>query len=344
MKILVAAGHRYPARTGAMASDRIADCLAKGLAELGHRVIYKLELGASEPLPADIELVYDRQYDVDVMCLGDCLHLDSQETRGIPWVTTFHSPRKKDQALPYIRDNWIFVSKTHAQSYGRNRYVTNGIDPSEFVFSETKDDYFLFVVANLSDLKLKGFEIARSLVRECGIKLIVAGAPPEGESEEHYIQWFKNDGILYIGHVSGNRKAELFAGAKCLLFPTQANETFGLVVAEALMSGTPVISSNNGACPEIIIPEAGIICATMDDYKSALENIDRISPLACRTVALERFHYLRMARDYVIEFEKEIASRPTGRVQWVELDRRGHHFNVGVPRRPNQEPASEKVP
>jgi Glycosyl transferases group 1 len=334
MKILMAAGHRYPARTGAMASDRVADYLAKGLAELGHQIIYKLGLGASEPLPANIELVNERRYDVDVMCLQDHGSPDSQESRGIPWVRTFHSPRKpNDKIIPYIRDNWIFVSASHARSFGRNRYVTNGIDPSEFVFSETKDDYFLFVVADLSDLELKGFEIARCLVRQRGIKLIVAGAVPYGESAESYIQMFKNEGIEYVGHVSGERKAELFAGAKCLLFPTQANETFGLVVAEALMSGTPVISSNKGACPEIIMPEVGIICETIDDYKSAVENIDRISPLACRIIALERYHYLRMARDYVVEFEKEIAIRSARRsmAKWVELDRGGYRFSVGVP-------------
>jgi hypothetical protein len=339
MKILMAAGHRYPARTGAKASDRIADYLAKGLAELGHRVIYKLELGASEPLPENIELVNERRYDVDVMCLQDYGSPDSQETRGIPWVTTFHSPRKpNDKIITYIRDNWIFVSATHARSYGRNRYVTNGIDPSELLFSETKDDYFLFVVADLSDLELKGFEIARCLVRQCGIKLIVAGAAPYGESAESYIQMFKNEGIVYVGHVSGERKAELFAGAKCLLFPTQANETFGLVAAEALMSGTPVISSRNGACPEVIMPEVGIVCATLDDYVSAVENIDRISPQACRTFALERYHYLRMARDYLVEFEKELAltsaresrAQSRRRSRWVELDRGGYRFTVGI--------------
>jgi hypothetical protein len=333
MKILMAAGHCYPARTGAMASDRVADCLAKGLAELGHQVIYKLELGASEPLPAGIELVYERQYDVDVMCLQDACTLDSQETHGIPWVRTFHSARcANDWRLPYIRDNWIFVSRAHARSYGRSRYVTNGIDPSEFVFSETKSDYFLFAIADLADLDLKGFEIARTLVRKCGIKLVVAGAPPAGESAEPYIQMFKSEGIAYAGHVSGQRKAELFSDAKCLLFPTQANETFGLVVAEALMSGTPVIASNNGACPEIIIPEVGIVCATLEDYKAAVEDIGRISSLTCRTVALERYHYLRMARDYVVEFEKEITRWPTEELfaQCVELDKAGYHFRVGV--------------
>jgi glycosyltransferase involved in cell wall biosynthesis len=100
------------------------------------------------------------------------------------------------------------------------------------------------------------------------------------------------------------------------------------------MSGTPVISSDRGACPEIITPEVGIICTTMDDYRAAVENINRISPLACRTVALERYHYLRMARDYILEFEKEMALRSTQETiaQWVEIDRGGNRLAVGIRR------------
>jgi glycosyltransferase involved in cell wall biosynthesis len=301
------AGHRYPARNGGMASDRLADLAAKGFAELGHQVLYQLHDGASEPLPDGVELVSERRYDVDVMYLQ---RWQSAETRGVPWVLTYHAPRKaNDPVLPQVWDNWIFVSETHARSFGRNRYVINGIDPSEFIYSDTKEDYFLFAVADLADLEVKGYEIARSLIRECGIKVIVAGALPSGQSPEHYIQMFKNDGVAYSGFVSRKRKAELFARAKCLLFPTQQDEAFGLVVAEAMVSGTPVISSYNGACPQIVTPGVGFVCATFDEYKSAVRNIDRISPLNCRTVALERYHYLRMARDYIFEFEKEIALR-----------------------------------
>jgi glycosyltransferase involved in cell wall biosynthesis len=319
-----------------MASDRLADLAAKGFAELGHQVLYELYGGASEPLPDGVELVSERRYDVDVMYLQ---RWQSPETRGVPWVVTYHSPRKtNDKILPHIRDNWIFVSETHARSFGRNRYVTNGIDPGEFIYSEKKEDYFLFAVADLADLELKGFEIARFLVRECGIKVVVAGAPPSGESRD-YIQMFKNQGVAYAGYVSGERKAKLFAKAKCLLFPTQQNESFGLVVAEALVSGTPVICSYNGACPQIVTPSVGFVCATFDEYKSAVRNIDRISPLTCRTVALERFHYLRMARDYIGEFEKEIAlwSTQEGRAaslipsRCVQVERDGFHFTVWIP-------------
>ena len=307
MKIYMGAGHRYPARNGGLPSDRIADLVAKGFVELGHQVFYELHGGASEPLPDGIELVRERRYDVDVMYLQPW---QSPETRGIPWVVTYHAPRKEnDMILSHIRDNWVFVSESHAHSFGRNRYVTNGIDPSEYVFLDTKEDYFLFAVANLQDLEVKGFEIAKFLVRECGIKVAVAGALPSDESSDRYIQMFNDLGAEYVGYVSGLRKAELFAKAKCLLFPTQQNEPFGLVVAESLISGTPVICSNNGACAHIVTPDLGFVCGTRADYIFAVRNIDQISRLTCRVAALERFHYLRMARDYIREFEKEIALR-----------------------------------
>jgi glycosyltransferase involved in cell wall biosynthesis len=335
MKILIASGHRYPARDGGTASDRIADCLAKGMAELGHRVIYKLEAGAASPLPEGVEFVRKRRYDVNAMVLQDYSPWDSPETRGVPWVRPYHSPRKpRDKIWWHIRRNWIFVSKAHAASFYRHRYVINGIDPDELIFSEAKGDYFLFVVANLANLQLKGFEVARSLVRACGLKLVVAGGFARQKPARELLETFARDGITYVGHVSGEKKAELFAGARALLFPTRANETFGLVVAEALMSGTPVICSDRGACPELVPPEAGFVCSNFSDYIRAVENAGRISPLACRLLALERYHYLRMAGDYVTELEKEIAlwsSVPTRNARrWVNLDLGPTRFAVGI--------------
>jgi glycosyltransferase involved in cell wall biosynthesis len=335
MKILIASGHRYPARDGGTASDRIADCLAKGLAELGHRVVYKLEGGAASPLPEGVELVRKRRYDVDAMVLQDYSPWDSPETRGIPWVRPYHSPCKpRDGIWRHIRRNWIFVSKAHASSFYRRRYVTNGIDPRELIYSETKGDYFLFVVANLATLQLKGFEVARALVRACGLKLVVAGGFADRKPARELLEMFAREGIAYAGHVSGERKAELFAGARALLFPTQANETFGLVVAEALMSGTPVICSDRGACPELVPPEAGYVCSNFPDYVQAVENVGRISPLACRVLALERYHYLRMARDYVSELEKEIALwsslQKLNARNWVKLELGQTQFAVGI--------------
>ena len=113
-------------------------------------------------------------------------------------------------------------------------------------------------------------------------------------------------GVEYVGDVRGSRKAELLAGAKAFLFPTRIDEAFGLGMVEALMSGTPVICSDKGACREIITRDVGFICRYEPDYLNAIRRIGFISPQACREKALRDFHYLRMAEDYLVEYEKEI--------------------------------------
>jgi glycosyltransferase involved in cell wall biosynthesis len=339
MKIHLVGGHKYPARLGGVAGARVADCLAKGLAELGHQVSYELPYAPVEPLPDGVQLVHERRFDVDIMWINGFEVGRFPMTRGIPWLRTVHAPDKS--WARHARNNWIFLSASHAAFFGRDRYVRNGIDPGEFCYGEPKDDYFLFMVADLSQLQLKGFQIARELVRRCGIRLVVAGAISENAMAEHYERMFAEDGVDYVGHVSGWAKAELLSGARALLFPTQADETFGLVVAEALMSGTPVICSDRGACRELVPPEFGFVCSNFDEYASALRQAQTISPLACRVFALEHYHYLRMARNYLAEFEQEIvrwrcpAYRATlGQCsRWVSFELRGRRFAVGIPDR-----------
>jgi glycosyltransferase involved in cell wall biosynthesis len=100
------------------------------------------------------------------------------------------------------------------------------------------------------------------------------------------------------------------------------------------MSGTPVICSDRGACPELVPAETGFVCSNFGDYVRAVENIGRISPRACRVLALERYHYLRMARDYVTELKKEIAlwsSTPKRHARrWVKLKLGPTQFAIGI--------------
>jgi glycosyltransferase involved in cell wall biosynthesis len=116
---------------------------------------------------------------------------------------------------------------------------------------------------------------------------------------------------VWVGFVQGQRKAELFAGAKGVLFPTQyVNEAFGLVLIEALFSGTPVIGSCCGAIPELLPPQAGFVCRDEADYVKAVANLPKILPSDCRQYALDHFHYLDMARAYVKEYDRQIADGP----------------------------------
>ncbi len=294
MRILVDRPGPYPARdfpasTTGLAGYRVLDVLVKGLIELGHDVYY--HVNGAEP-----------RVDIAHRATDAAAHLNDF-TR--PWVRTCHcddSANDRHLAL----ENWIYVSRTLARAYGSERVVVNGIDPSEFVYAEAKDDYFLFA-ACLDRALQKGLDLAVSIARKTGAKLVVAGSATGDGVLQRLRAMCGGANVVFAGEVSGARRVELFAGAAALLLPTRANEACPLVVAEALMSGTPVIASDRGACPELIPADVGFVCASEDDYLAAVANIRRIEPSACRAKAMRDFHYLRMARDYVRQYEREIA-------------------------------------
>ncbi len=310
MRIYISTAHAYPgSKSVGFASSTITDLTAKGLGELGHEVLYDLRgHHLIDPLPAGVTLVKDRQFDVDIMHLQDTPLLEPIDTKGIPWVKTFHAPfGSMGMPAGFGKDNIIFVSKSHAVSYGNQRFVYNGIDSNEFIFSEEKEDYFLFLVQGLERAILKGLGTAIILQQELGIKLVVAGSSKNAFYQEQFAAMCRNLNIEFLGEIRGERKAKLIANAKALIAPTLCPEPFGLVIAEALVSGTPVICSDQGAFPEIVPPETGFVCKNIKEYFEAIEKIDTISPITCRKIGIDNFHYLRMAKDYIEEYKKEIA-------------------------------------
>ncbi|HLK69000.1 MAG TPA: glycosyltransferase [Bryobacteraceae bacterium] len=309
MRICLSRDQVYPARTGGIASSRVQDNLAKGLADLGHEVHYYLPDGLEAPLPSGIRLADRLIPDADVWHVQDFENQQSLKHSDKPWVRTYHSPFTLASRGPEWQqpDNWIFVSRAHAAANGCRRFVHNGVDPEEYVYSLSKDDYFLFTVHDMGRAAGKGFGIALHLKELCGFRLIVAGGG-HPDHQEYFRRLCVDSGATFVGWVQGTQKAELFAGAKALLFPTQVAEPFGVVVAEALMSGTPVVASEYGACPELVTDDVGFVCRGERDYLYAIENIGRISPVDCRNRALTRFHYQVMASGYIQQYRQEISN------------------------------------
>lgn len=320
MRLLLSSEHSYPAfrEHGSGLHPRlfpsgsgflIHDLLMKGLVELGHDVFYRLGRGADQPLPAGVTLVSGPIPDADVLhtvAYTDEDLIQERQARHQPWVSTCHLDRRaRGKERGPTTDNWIFVSRTLAQLHGRDRYVWNGIDPADYTYSETKDDYLLFMSTMDWGTK-KGLDVVLALSKRLGFKLVVAGTGKDYESINRVAAMCREVNAQYVGDVKGRQKADLLAGAKAFLFPTKVNEAFGLGMVEALMSGTPVICSDRGACPEIISADVGFVCKDENDYLAAINRVADISPRACRDKALRDYHYLRMAADYVVEYQKEI--------------------------------------
>ena len=325
MRVLLSSEHRYPAfgEVGSGQHPRsypsgsgfwIHDLIAKGLAELGHEVFYLLPNGAQGPMPPGVQLVSQPVWDADILHTisdFDKPLLAEWQARDRPWVSTCHiDMRTRGLAQSVSTANWIFVSRTLARLHGRARHVLNGVDPAACIYSDTKAEYVMFMSSMDWEMK-KGLDIALSLAARYRFKLVVAGTGNNYKRILRVQTLCRQIGAHYVGDVRGQKKAELLAGAKAFLFPTRVDEAFGLGMAEALMSGTPVICSDKGACPELITPDVGFICRDDRDYVAALRNVTNISPQTCRDKAMREFHYQRMAADYVSEYEKEIAARPT---------------------------------
>ncbi len=275
-------------------TERVIYWNSRALSKLGHKVYliaprgtnvdgvevieYDGKLGNNLRIPANAQVAHV-QYTPDFEI-------------NIPYLITIHGNKKRDEKfLP----NTVFVSKNHALRHNSVHYVHNGLDVTEYVYNENKDDYFLFL--SKVSRKEKGIDTAKKLARRMGINLKIAGG--------RGFSFSKN--IKYYGEVGGSVKADLIAGAKALLFPIDWEEPFGLVLIEALVSGTPVIATPRGAVPEIITPETGFICRNAIEMEKAIDNINTIKPSNCRKRVLENFTDEIMAQNYLKYYNKIIS-------------------------------------
>ncbi len=177
----------------------------------------------------------------------------------------------------------VFESQTWmAHVYGLNQIrngnwydavIPNFFDPSNFEYSDKKDDYFLYLGRIVSR---KGVEVAVQVTKEIGAKLIIAGQGTlQNESEGINIT---DDHVEHVGFADLEKRKELLSKAKAVFMPTYYIEPFGGVSIEAAMSGTPVITTDWGT--------TGYRCRTFEQFCWAAKNIGNISSKDCRDWAM----------------------------------------------------------
>jgi len=185
--------------------------------------------------------------------------------------------------------------------------IPHFFNPDDYTFGEKKEDYFLFLGRLI---ERKGVHIAADLCKRIGAKLYVAGQPLYSEPPDK-LEWsLKRVGIdgpnvEYLGVLDEPGMDKWLSKAKALIAPSTYMEPFGLIVPEALFSGTPVITTDWGAFPETVKHgETGYRCRTMDDFIWAANNVDKISPAACREFAVANYSMERIGKAYHEYFTK----------------------------------------
>jgi len=85
----------------------------------------------------------------------------------------------------------------------------------------------------------------------------------------------------------------------------QYEEFFGLILGEALATGTPVIGFARGSVVEIVEDGiTGFLVKDLDEMVYAMSEIDTIDPVDCRRRAEERLSAERMFKDYELVYKR----------------------------------------
>lgn len=223
---------------------------------------------------------------------------------GIPVVQTYHrfpGPRQISVATRLARRNRLlftgvsdFIANLGRAGGGRWETVHNCIDIDRLTFRpEVPADAPLVFLSRIEEVK--GAREAIAIARAARRPLVLAGNHSADDNaarywRDHIAPAIDNTRICYIGPVNDAQKDALLGRAAALLVPIQWDEPFGLVFAEALACGTPVIGCPRGALPEIVrAGQNGFLIRTTDEGVAAVRAAASLSRAACRRDAESRF-------------------------------------------------------
>ncbi|HWG06339.1 MAG TPA: glycosyltransferase family 4 protein [Beijerinckiaceae bacterium] len=153
---------------------------------------------------------------------------------------------------------------------------------------------------------------AIEIAKRAGIPLKIA-AKVDPVDQNYFDQVIKpqlDDPLIeFIGEIGEHEKTDFLGGAQALLFPVDWPEPFGLVMIEAMSTGTPVIGWRRGSVPEIIDDGiTGAVVETIDGAVEAIGRVRNISRLAIRRQFEARFTASRMAQNYLNTYEALLRS------------------------------------
>ncbi|PWR06465.1 glycosyl transferase family 1 [Micromonospora acroterricola] len=159
----------------------------------------------------------------------------------------------------------------------------------------------------------KGPDIAIRACREAGLPLLLAGKcnePAERRYYEQVVAPLVGEDVRVVLNADRAETLRMLVDARCLIMPIQWEEPFGMVMVEAMATGTPVVALNRGAVPELVQPGVtGLVCERPAELPTALRAARELDPAACVAHVEENFSVERMAYGYEEVYRRFVASR-----------------------------------
>jgi glycosyltransferase involved in cell wall biosynthesis len=301
--------------------ERIIDMLVRGLVQRGHEVT--LFAHRDSDVPCDVvpyagrtagratdivrntlsvsRLLADRP-DV-VHSFGRLAYLTPLLATRIPKIMSYQrapSPRSVGRAIALARRGSLAFT-------GCSAYIASKINPGAPVFAihngvdlgryppryDVASDAPLMFLGRIE--AIKGAHHAIRVARSAGRRLVIAGTIADNDAGRQYFEeaiapHIDGAEIQYVGPVNDARKATLLGESAALLMPIEWEEPFGIVMAEALACGTPVLGFPRGAVAEVIRHGVnGFVCDSVEEMAAAVSALGTIDRRVCRADCAARF-------------------------------------------------------
>jgi glycosyltransferase involved in cell wall biosynthesis len=117
---------------------------------------------------------------------------------------------------------------------------------------------------------LKGIQyaisaVARLIKKGYGVRYLILG---DGEYKKNLQSLAKDlnivDNVIFLGNINNYKLPRYYSLANIAVFPSVADETFGISIAEAMACGVPIVATNVGGIPELV-DMAGLLVTPEDE-------------------------------------------------------------------------------
>lgn len=263
----------------------------------------------------DFDIVHDNTDELGIIGLYKFLV-------NLPLVSTIHVPPAYLKNLDKMVGNsvlgnyYIAISKKQRKMVKKAKVfdvVYNGIDTRKFSFSEKSLGYFAWI-GRLDPNK--GLGAAIEVATKTKSRLRIAGPIQNQKYFDEQIKPKLGKNIKYLGPISGRKLVKFYKMSKAILFPIRWEEPFGLVMAEAMSCGTPIIAFRRGSVPELVVQgKTGFICPK-DKVSSMIKAVQKICSMTderyskmrldCRQHVEKNFTLEKMVNNYEEVYQKVI--------------------------------------
>lgn len=216
--------------------------------------------------------------------------------------------------LKYI-DAFTAVSPAAAEYVGALtkspiKIIANGIDIKKYAVKKSKQSNTILYIGRLERRKgvkylLEAFRLLK--LREPSARLVIVGDGPDREKLEDIIDEKQIDDVAFMGFVSDAEKRKILSEARIFCSPALFGESFGIVLLEAMASGTPIVAGDNSGYRSVLTGRGSVSLVDPKDsymFASRLELLygdDQIRNLWSEWASeyINQFSYDLIAKQYL---------------------------------------------